>query len=401
LEVALALDMKISDKLVNPIHGFAGSNGYKDEKVSLISHALLTSDDPEFYRYIETFEKTFLHKHNIFIDSVNQFLVVIHHDLTTDTYINDFAVASDIVPKRDMKAGAVVSINDIGDIRSVRFPNIDISESDKVIYVFKAGWRFGMFFDFGSLNIKKPEEPTVLNLENMAASIGDLRRRLSFYQVYKTLEAKDHFLELRADGWFPFIALLGGEYVELSKIYTDRFNFDERIKKIINRFDEKRINEITSNWWRHPVFESKRKLIQAGVRAYSQDTEDGNINCIKNLSTELEGILRALYLVDIGRGSRVKSSELIDHIIAKGRVKAVSDTSLLLPSEFLEYLRDVVFANFDVEQAPAALSRNSSSHGVADPHLYTRERALQLILALDQIHYYLQADQKLENTSFA
>ncbi len=114
--------MKRSDKLVNPIHGFAASNAYKDEKVSLVSRAALTSDEPEFYRYIETFEKMFLHKHNIFIDSVNQFLIVIHHDLTMDIYVNDFDVQADIMPKRDFQAGDAVSINDIGDIRTFASP---------------------------------------------------------------------------------------------------------------------------------------------------------------------------------------------------------------------------------------------------------------------------------------
>ena len=37
--------------------------------------------------------------------------------------------------------------NDIADIRSMKFSNIKITESDKVIYCFKVGWKFGLFFD--------------------------------------------------------------------------------------------------------------------------------------------------------------------------------------------------------------------------------------------------------------
>jgi hypothetical protein len=136
--------------------------------------------------------------------------------------------------------------------------------------------------------------------------------------MYKTLEAKDQFLEMRADGWFPFIEILGGEYNELSKIYTDRFNFEARTKAVINNFNESTLQKITTHWWRHSAFEKKRALIQAGINAYLQGTEDGYINCNKNLSTEIEGILRQIYFVDTGKGASVKSHHLIAHIIDKG-----------------------------------------------------------------------------------
>jgi hypothetical protein len=54
---------------------------------------------------------------------------------------------------------------------------------------------------------------------------------------------------------------------------------------------------------------------------------------------------------------------------------------------FLTYLRDVVFARFDTVSGRVAMSRNSSSHGVAPAELYTQERALQTILVLDQIYF--------------
>ena len=56
---------------------------------------------------------------------------------------------------------------------------------------------------------------------------------------------------------------------------------------------------------------------------------------------------------------------------------------------FLQYLKEVVFANFDVNQGKVDLSRHSSSHGVAEVEKYTKERALQMILILDQIFFYL------------
>jgi hypothetical protein len=40
-----------------------------------------------------------------------------------------------------------------------------------------------MFFDFGNMNLDKPEKPTILDLEKMSSTIGELRRFLTFYNV--------------------------------------------------------------------------------------------------------------------------------------------------------------------------------------------------------------------------
>jgi hypothetical protein len=78
----------------------------------------------------------------------------------------------------------------------------------------------------------------------------------------------------------------------------------------------------------------------------------------------------------------------MDHIVNKAIGKAGSADSLFFPLQFLKYLKDVVFPNFNVETGEVGMSRNTSSHGVADVAMYTKERALQLILILDQIYFY-------------
>jgi len=65
------------------------------------------------------------------------------------------------------------------------------------------------------------------------------------------------------------------------------------------------------------------------------------------------------------------------------------ENTRIVPESFLEYLQNVVFANFDVEKGDFDLSRNSASHGVASDEQYTRSRALQAILILDQIYCYI------------
>lgn len=384
--------MKVHSDRVQALVGFATENVKGGENAKVLTRAVLTSDDPEFYQYLESISSIFLNKNLIQIDKVCKFLVLIHQDLSADLYVNDFAVSVEINAKRDIKAGEIVMLSDIADIRKVKFPDIEIKDTDKVIYCFKVGWRFGLFFDLtprtqpaGAVQLIAAEK---LDVEKMQLSIGDLRRYLSFYHVYKVLESGAQFDEMLKDGWFPFVEILAGEYKKLSEAYQNKFDFKNEMKAIVNSFDDERIKKITEKWWKNQIFYDKKTLIEAGVNAYLQNNRDGFVNCIKNLWTEIEGVLRKLYYSETGKGKGVKSPELILHIVEKAKNKSDSDYSLLLPMSFLKYLQDVAFACFNVETGEIDMSRNASSHGVADAEQYTKDRALQLILILDQIYFY-------------
>jgi hypothetical protein len=382
--------MKFHLDKVADMAGFAAENARPGEMFGVLVRARVTSDEPEFYQYSEEFSKLFLNPLGIPADGVTQFLVVIHADLSADVYVNDIDVVIEMMGKRDITVGEFVSLNDIADIRRVKLPDIEIKDTDRVIYCFKVGWRFGLFFDLTS----RPQpaaaqggEAAKLDIERMELSMGDLRRYLTFYHVYKVLESEAQFGEMLKDGWFPFVEIIAGEYKALSEAYTDRLDFENRKKAIVDGFTEERIRKITDKWWKNQTFADKRTLIEAGVNAYLQNTQDGFINCIKNLWTEVEGILRALYHADTGKGDGVRSHHLMAHIIEKSKGKSGSEDSLLFPLPFLNYLQDVVFANFNVEIGDVDMSRNTSSHGVAAPAQYTKDRALQLILILDQIYF--------------
>jgi hypothetical protein len=383
--------MKFHFDAVQDFTGFAAENTKGGDTVKVLTRALLTSDDPGFYQYSEQISAIFLSRAQILTDAVYRFLVIIHQNLSADLYVNDFPVTVEIKSKRSLKKGEAITQEDVIDIRQLEFPQITITETDKIIYCFKVGWRFGLFFDLtprmqpvGASRLIKTEK---LNIEKMKLSIGELYRYLSFYHVYKALESDVHFEEMMKDGWFPFIEILT-EYKKLSAIYQNKFNFENEIKTIINKFDKERIKKITEKWWGNKIFADKKKLIEAGINAYLQNTPDGFVNCIKNLWTEIEGILRKIYFIETGQGDRVKSNDLIKYIIEKAKNKTDSDYSLLFPLPFLKYLNDVVFTDFNVETGNVQLSRHTSSHGVAEVQQYTKDHALQLILILDQIYFY-------------
>ena len=95
------------------------------------------------------------------------------------------------------------------------------------------------------------------------------------------------------------------------------------------------------------------------------------------------------FFEETGKGKNVHLPELIKHIVNKGRSKTGSDYSLFLPRSFFDYLTNSVFAKFDLESGEVKFSRHSSSHGVAKTEDYNKSRALEMILILDQIYFYL------------
>ncbi len=128
--------------------------------------------------------------------------------------------------------------------------------------------------------------------------------------------------------------------------------------------------------------------MQAGINAFLRGDNDGYINCINTLLPQVEGIIRLQYFADTGKG-RVKGKKLLSYLIEKGKGKSGSSESLFLPLHFFKYLNDVVFSDFDLEAGQVDLSRHSSSHGVAKAGAYTKIKALQTILVLDQIYFYI------------
>ena len=101
--------------------------------------------------------------------------------------------------------------------------------------------------------------------------------------------------------------------------------------------------------------------------------------------------MQVLYFEDNEEGTR-STQKLLDHLkaVAKGAVDA--ENSLLFPQYFLEYLTGSIFKEFDLANSAGStteLLRHSASHGVADEDAYTPDRALQVLLTLDQIYFYL------------
>jgi len=185
------------------------------------------------------------------------------------------------------------------------------------------------------------------------------------------------------------VETLGGEFEALIKAYQNGLDVEGETERIVEGFTAARIDAVSKRWWLKGAFNSRKTFLQAGINAFLSGSSEGYIHCISTLLPQVEGIIRLDYLKETGKGKDVKVRELLTNLAEKRRAKSGSDASLLLPSSFLRYLDDVVYASFDLESGKLDLSRHSSTHGVARAEDYTRMRALQVILVLDQIFFYI------------
>ncbi len=370
---------KIHFPTVENLIGFAVETVQSGEMAKIQTRGSMVSDTALFYTYIDQISAIFLK--DILVGHVFQFLVLIHEGLSADLYLNDVPVKVMMMTKRAFQKGEIVTTNDIADIQRMSFEGINIKDTDKVIYCFKVGWKFGLFFDLHR------EEP--LNIAAMETELGALYRYLSFQYVYDVLESKPHFEMLLKDGWFPFIEIFASEFKALSEAYKNLPDPRAKVQEIVTKLNKNRIEHIVSKWWNKGIFSDKRAILESGIQSYLSNDEKGFIASIKILLTEIEGIIRLHYFEETGKGKDVRIPDLINHIFDKGKIKTGSEVSLFFPRDFLHYLKDVIFPQFDLETGNIALSRHTSSHGVAKAEDYSKIRAVQMILILDQLYFYI------------
>lgn len=365
---------------VNVIGGFAANNALAGEDVRVIYKGFFHSDQKEFYEYIDHISNKYLNQ--FFINKIHDFLIIFYPNSSAVIYKNNLPIGFDMIFKRDILAGEKVTVNDIVDINELRFPGyVDIKENYKLIFCFKVGWKFGLYFDFHD-----PTNPHYsLNLRELWKELGYYYKYLLFQKEYSILENKAVFKNMLDHGWFPFIQLLGNDFRVLSKIYENNLDFENSIMNFIDRFDEIKIKSISKIWWRKEIFKSKESIIKAGLEAYLQNNQSGFITCIKTLYSEIEGIIRMSYFNEEKKNPSMK--DLIDFVEERAKNKFVSIESLGFPSEFYRYLKDVFFKDFNLLANDCYLSRHTTSHGVAKPEDYTKIKAFQSILILDQIAF--------------
>jgi hypothetical protein len=177
--------------------GFAITSAAAGQPINIQVKDSVTSDSPLFYGYAEQIANILAPKlgHPFFRSQVNYYLVLIHPDNTADVYWDDFKVVAQIKVNRTISAGALVEAASIDDIEEVRFPDITIGADDRVIFLVRSGWRFGIFFDLTASVDVDVLARDIARLQKGLALEDVLRRALADIQskgADAELSARDH-----------------------------------------------------------------------------------------------------------------------------------------------------------------------------------------------------------------
>lgn len=374
--------MKLYEPMVIPnvnVAGIVVGTIKPGETGNILTKSFITSDDIRFYTYAPNILQFFVDKNEL--SQLDRLLVLIKNDNKAYVY-RVFPMSVLFKPKKGVKKGEVIFYDDIADIIQVEFTdavtNIKIENDDQVIWLFREGLKFCLYFDF-SRSI--PSEARKIDM-------GYYFRKTLFAKLYEFTSQSINFDKLLVDGWFPFIRLIGPRFDKLINHYETLSDYEAANQEIISYYTDEIINGFTVNWFKHPIFNEKKELIEAGLSSYFQNNQIGNISCIKILSSEIEGILRSSLYKD-SNVTNPTTEQLKIHIVNKALKQFNTLESLGFPHKFKDYLDNVMFKGFNIADTEIPTSRHSVAHGVARLDNYSRIRALQLILLMDQIFFFL------------
>jgi hypothetical protein len=363
------------------LDGVSAEAGRAGEAIKVWTRLALTSDDRFFHRVAEGLSNAIEHiarqsGHVVNLKNAGYVLLVAHPDNTGELWIDAAAVALRIMPKRDMAAGAVLFENDIADVTGMSFPRVDIGEEDRIVCIFREGWRFGLFFDFN------PDGK--LSIPDMQRDLGTLYRRLAHRDLYDAIADHTVFSRLLTAGWFPFVEILGAEFRTFANSCEAGFDLDDEEAALLAKFDAERLERMFKRWMARPHFAGKEPLLRSALNSF---TSGDAVPVLKIVLTEIEGILNEAYRKVHGQSAKIKA--LLAFAASSAEAKAGRPDTLLFPTAFAEYLQQYTFANFDPSTSSgSAGSRHAVGHGHAATETYTMVRALQALLTLDQLAFY-------------
>jgi hypothetical protein len=342
----------------------------------------LTSDDPLFHRIVENMAGVLGHfvrqaGANVNFGRTDSVLMVIRPDQTAELWADGVAVLLNILAKRNIQAGTAVFDSDIADVVGLDFPRVDIGPNDKVFYLFREDWRFALFFDFNPNND--------LSRDETARTLGTLYRHLKYRHLYDMLANETVFGRLAEAGWFPFVEIIGSEFKALALAGEAGFPLVEAEAQLMRNFDDARLDRIFERWIAKPSFKSKEPLLKSAINAYKSNDP---VAVLKIVLTEIEGILAEAHMAQEGTRPRLK--QLLEFARASAERKSGAPDTLLFPAAFAKYLERYTYANFYPSAGTGdAGSRHAVGHGAAVAESYTKTRALQALLTLDQFAFYV------------
>jgi hypothetical protein len=257
-------------------------------------------------------------------------LLIRSNESETKLYRDNIPISLLVRAKKPLKAMRAVFENDIVDILGLSFQdgiaNINPEPNEKVFCIISKGYMHGLYFDLtGKL------DPEVFKRE-----IGFLYREMAYANLYMALD-EGIIEKMIGLGWFPFVQIIGIESQNLIALISE--NKIYKIASWINGvFPDDRIRSFSELWKENKIYKKKQQQFEAGLKCFF---DMNYISAITTLTPLIEGAFNEYMIQKTGSAT---SNEAV---------------------------------------------RNTITHGRANDESFTRERALQILLAIDQLFFYM------------
>lgn len=380
--------MPYTIKLRTPLHGISMGTFESGENASFLTCHFLTDNDGEaFYQTVINMEDIFLQP---FIESghdvslISQCLILFDDNEAT-VYINELKQFATVIATRAVEKGESITFEDYVGVSSLNFEDFSIPTEKSIIFFFSHSWKRGIYFDFRP---NHPDEPT--QLVDIEYKLGMYYERLMYSHIFKY---SDEVWEKAYNlGWFPFISLLGGgqkHLISLLNRINENKSTENAEKRLIDFYNETRLNTILKRILEHPLIERHHKFIKVGITDYLQGGEENYIRAGSALFPRIEGILRDIY-DPLKEPKQNEMSENLEDIVTN----ETRAPKVFFPTHFTQYLKTFYFKYFSRKNSEFPLSRNTHGHGESQVEDYDQRSVLLLILMFDQLGRYLQLIRK-------
>ena len=353
--------------------GVSVSAALPGHTVSVQQRMSATSEDPHFHAIADGLAEAIEHLtvqagRPVSLSRANDILLVVHEDDTADLWVDTVATSLGIILKRSVQAGHAIFSNDVADVLSVNFPAVRFKPNDRVVYLFRKSWRFGMCFKL---------DAGPFDSEEFSRALGFLYRGMAFRNFYDAL-ANESLLKPMIDT--PFVEIMPSDVRTLISPCEAGFPLENAETELLAKFDQARMDHILQRWLIKPAFAKKRRILESAIKAFCNDD---SVSCIKIVTTEIEGILNNAYKATHGAGTR-QIAKLLAFVTEMAEQRAGARGTLLFPVEFARYLREYTYASFDPENQSGVInSRHAVGHGAADDDAYIQNTWLHFSLDAD------------------
>lgn len=379
------------DNIGDPIHlkdlNFAGISAEAargGQKVQIWTRMALTSNQELFQRIIGNIALCVEHAARSVgeptcLSRAQTVFLVMHPDNTGELWVDKAAMCTYNSLKRPnpIARGTILFDNDIADVTGLWFPYTNVGPKDRIICIIREGWRFALYFDFN------PDGD--LAIEEAKRALGTLFRRMHYADLYAALAHEPTFGGMVAAGWFPFLELGQAETRTLLSSIEAKLPLEEAERALISSFDEARLERMFQRWLERSHLKEREAILRPAINAFKSSEP---VSVVKIVLSEIEGVMSDVYFREEGeRPYRIK--RLLNFMIEQAKEKAGDEDTLFFPVEFGNYLKEYTYSDFTVGDVGSAGSRHAVSHGAVAGSEYTMTRALQALLTLDQMAFYI------------